>query len=112
MKRRGGVQIARGAVIAVVLAAGAVCAAELPLLAPACRAITVDAAWTDCAASVEGGALLVEPAALPLAATDRPQRAAVAAAPLVPGIPEPPTYVLMLAGIAAVGYLAKRRRRE
>jgi PEP-CTERM motif len=56
--------------------------------------------------------LLVGPAAVPLAATDRSQAAAVAAAPLVPGIPEPPTYVLMLAGIVAVGYLARRRRRE
>ena len=29
---------------------------------------------------------------------------------LVPGIPEPQTYALMLAGLAAVGFMARRRR--
>ena len=110
MKRRGGVQIALG-VAAAVLAFGTVRAAEPPMLAPACRAIAADAAWSDCAASVEGQALSVAPAALAWAATDRSQAAAVAA-PLVPSIPEPPAYVLMLAGIAAIGFLATRRRRD
>ena len=30
--------------------------------------------------------------------------------PIVPGIPEPETYALMLAGLAAVGFMARRRR--
>jgi PEP-CTERM motif len=31
---------------------------------------------------------------------------------LVPGIPEPQTYALMLAGLAAVGFMARRRRAD
>ncbi len=31
---------------------------------------------------------------------------------IVPGIPEPETYALMLAGLAAVGFMARRRRQD
>ena len=34
----------------------------------------------------------------------------VATGAIVPGIPEPQTYALMLAGLAAIGFMARRRR--
>jgi hypothetical protein len=38
--------------------------------------------------------------------------ASVYAAEMVPGIPEPETYALMLAGLAAVGFMSRRRRQQ
>ena len=32
--------------------------------------------------------------------------------PPVPGVPEPETYAMMLAGLAAVGAIARRRRKQ
>jgi PEP-CTERM motif len=109
MKRRGGVQIALGAA-AVLLSVGVARAAESPV-ASACQAVAADASWSDCAASLEARALSAEATSLPLAAADR-LRAGGVAAPLVPGIPEPPSFVLMLAGVAAIGFMATRRRRD
>lgn len=108
MKRRGGVQIALGAAAMLLLSVGAAWAAEPPMPAPTCHAVAADASWADCAASLEAQALGPERAA-------QHQGAAVhlqAAAPLVPGIPEPPTVVMMLAGIAAIAFMATRRRRD
>ncbi len=110
MKRRGGVQIALGAAV-VLLSAGAARAADSPMVAPACRAVVADASWSDCAASLDALALSVEATTLPHGAADR-SHATTVAAPLVPGIPEPPSFVLMLAGVAAVGFMARRRRRD
>jgi PEP-CTERM motif len=127
VKTNGGLRIAACAVAL----CGALAAHAAPMAAaPVCAALASTPSWLDCAAEFSAGeagagvvfdepfqfhdhgaaaaaldftALAVEPNGPPQVSVDAPS--AVAA------IPEPHTSLLMLAGLAAICFMATRRRR-
>jgi PEP-CTERM motif len=113
----------RAASCAVVL-----CSAVSVQAAPDCDVLARPPSWADCAAESSAGAAAID-APLPLqfddegaavASMDFPMRAVrangssqvrVEAPSTVAAIPEPHTNLLMLAGLAAIAFMATRRRR-
>ena len=93
----------------------AVAAQAAPALA-ACTTASADASWAECAGvvSVEGDGALASP--IDFATLSRPADGAaptsIDAPATVAAIPEPHTSLLMLAGLAAIGFMATRRRRS
>ncbi len=93
----------------------AFCAAVAAQAAPALASCTTDASWAECAGvvSVEGEGALASP--IDFATLSLPAGGAapisIDATATVAAIPEPHISLLMLAGLAAIGFMATRRRR-
>lgn len=80
-----------------------------------CTAAARDASWAQCAGveSVEGDSTLassIDFATLSLDA-EHALQTSIDAPQTVAAIPEPHTNLLMVAGLAAIGFMAMRRRR-
>jgi PEP-CTERM motif len=80
-----------------------------------CTAAAPDASWAECAGveSVEGGSALassIDFATLSLHA-EHALQTSIDAPQAVAAIPEPHTNLLMVAGLAAIGFMTMRRRR-
>jgi PEP-CTERM motif len=100
-------------------------------VAPACTASLTQPSWTDCAGALSGDGrfdsaiddpIYLEADGAPNASIDftsvgvnipggGASQAPMRATSTVAAIPEPHTSLLMLAGLAAIGFMAMRRRR-
>lgn len=111
MERQGVPKVGAG-----VLALATALVAQAAPAAPACTAAAPEASWAECAgvSSVGGeGTLAASLDFATLSYNDHPASpTSIDAAQPEAAIPEPHTNLLMLAGLAALGFMTMRRRRQ
>jgi hypothetical protein len=91
-------------------------AAKASPLVPACTAAQPDASWAECAGvravgGDDGAVASSNDFATRSLPADGAAVTSIEATATVAAIPEPHTNLLMLAGLAAIGFMATRRRR-